>query len=297
LLNGSSGTAAGKKQDDLHHELRTAFERHGIAARIEFLPGPSLLAAAQQALQTAKNGETDAVIAGGGDGSIRTVASVLAHSGVPLGVLPLGTLNHFAKDLKIPLAIDDAVTVIARGNTQAIDVGEANGRVFINNSSIGLYPSLVLDRDRRQREHHMPKWLAMGFAGLRTIRDLPIRRLVISTPEKEEVHRSPCLFIGNNAYGLSGLASGSRERLDEGRLCLYITKQDSSWKLIGLAAKSIFGFIDQERDLRSLMTTEVKIRSRRKRLLVAFDGEVEIMQTPLHYTIQPRALRVFKPDP
>lgn len=296
LLNESSGTTAGKKRDELHGELQAAFERHGITARIDFFPGTLLLRAAEEALSKAKSGECDAVIAGGGDGSIRTVASVLAHSGVPLGVLPLGTLNHFAKDLKVPLAIPEAVATIAAGKTRAIDVACANGRVFINNSSIGIYPSLVLDRERRRRDQHMPKWLAMGFAGVRMVRDLPMRRLTISTPEGEQVYRSSCVFIGNNVYELKGFALGSRERLSQGKLCLYVAKQDNSRRLIWLAAKSVFKLIDPERDLRSMITTEIKIQSRHKRLLVSFDGEVELMQMPLHYTIKPGALRVFQPD-
>ena len=78
-------------------------------------------------------------------------------------------------------------------------------------------------------------------------------------------------------------------------MCLYVAKQDSSGGLIWLAVKSVCQMIDRERDLRSLITTEVEIQSRRKRLLVSFDGEVDLMQTPLHYTIQPAALRVLQP--
>jgi len=297
LLNESSGTTAGKKRNDLLEQLQSAFERDGIIAQIKFLPGPLLLGAAEEALSKVKNGECDAVIAGGGDGSIRTVASVLAHSGVPLGVLPLGTLNHFAKDLKIPLAIPDAVATIAAGKINAIDVACANGQIFINNSSIGIYPSLVLDRERRRRDRHMPKWLAMGLAVLRTIRQLPIRRLRIRTAQGEEVYRSPCLFIGNNVYEFNGLASGSRKRLDQGKLCLYVAKQDTSKRLAWLAVKSVFRLIDPQRDLRSVVITDVEIQSRHKRLLVSFDGEVELMQTPLRYKIQPGALRVFQPAP
>ena len=296
LLNESSGTTAGKKRDDLLEQLQSTFERHGITAQIKFFPGPQLLGAAEEALGKVKSGECDAVIAGGGDGSIRTVASVLAQSGVPLGVLPLGTLNHFAKDLKIPLAIPEAVATIATGKINTIDVACANGQVFINNSSIGIYPSLVLDRERRRRDQHLPKWLAMGFAGLRLIRELPVRRLTIRTPQGEQDYRSPCLFIGNNVYEFNGLASGSRKRLDQGKLCLYVAKPDNPKRLVLLAVKSVFKSIQPERDLSTVITTDVVIQSRHKRLLVSFDGEVELMPTPLHYTIQPGALRVFQPD-
>ena len=84
-------------------------------------------------------GEIDAVVVGGGDGSIRTVASVLAETSVPLGVLPLGTLNHFVKDLGIPLPLEEAAATIAAGHLRVVDLAEVNGRVFVNNVSLGLY--------------------------------------------------------------------------------------------------------------------------------------------------------------
>ena len=120
-----------------------------------------------------KRGETDAIVVGGGDGSIRTLASVLAGTDVPLGVLPLGTLNHFAKDLGIPLQVEEAAAIIAAGRTRVVDLAEVNGETFINNSSIGIYPYMVIDRERRRARHKLAKWMAMVPAFFRMLRHFP----------------------------------------------------------------------------------------------------------------------------
>ena len=123
-----------------------------------------LCSAAKRVRQRVVAGELDAVVVGGGDGSIRTVASVLAGSDVPLGIIPLGTLNHFARDLRIPVFADRAIAVIASGEKRYVDVGEINGKIFINNSSIGIYPYLVLERERRRRRKRLSKWTAIVLA-------------------------------------------------------------------------------------------------------------------------------------
>ena len=148
LLNASAGNAGDEAAEKIRTELDLAFADHRLSAHCEFVTGKDLRASAELALQKVVSGKYDAIIVGGGDGTISTVAGVLSGSGVPLGIIPLGTLNHFAKDLNIPLAVDQAVAVIAAAMPAPIDVGEANGRVFINNSSIGMYPNLVVDRER-----------------------------------------------------------------------------------------------------------------------------------------------------
>lgn len=296
LLNASAGAIEREGKEKLRGTLEAAFTKHSISVRIKFLEGTDLRAGAQRALQRASRGELDAVVASGGDGSIRTVAGVLADSGVPLGVIPLGTLNHFAKDLRIPISVEDAVTVIAAGETRTVDVGEVNGRIFINNSSIGIYPYLVLDRERQQRQQGLSKWPAMVAAGLRAVRNFPLRRLTVRAHGRDESFRSPCVFVGNNVYGLTGLSMGSRERLDEGKLCLFVTRQQSAMALLGLVLRSVLGLLDQERDLRTLELSELEVSSRHRDLLVALDGEVETIQSPLNYRTRPGALRVFAPS-
>jgi diacylglycerol kinase family enzyme len=291
-LNSSSGTTAGKRRDDLRAALDAVFRKHAISASFEFVSGSELQAAAERAVKSARADEIDAIIVGGGDGTIRTVASAVLGTDIPLGIIPLGTLNHFAKDLKIPLPIDDAVAVISRGVHRSVDVGEVNGEIFVNNSSIGIYPYLVFDRDRRRERQGMSKWLAMIMAGLRAFWNLPLRRLRIRAQDWQDACRSPCVFIGNNAYEFKGSSFGSRERLDGGELCLFVARQHSRLALLWLAVRCVAGLVDQ-RDLRTVAVPAVEVSSRRKRLLVALDGEIRFMQTPLRYRIKPAAIRVF----
>jgi diacylglycerol kinase family enzyme len=297
LLNQAAGTVRGRDGQTLDDTLSAAFTRHGIDARLEFLSGPELKEGAERALREAREQRLDAVVVGGGDGSIAAVAGVLAATGVPLGILPLGTLNHFAKDLGIPLQLEDAVNVIAAGHARSVDLGEVNGETFINNSSIGVYPYLVVDRERLREQRGLSKWTAMALAAWRTLRHFPLRRLRIRAGALAEPYRSPCVFIGNNEYCLSGRVAGKRERLDAGELCVYVAKRQTRLALFWLACRSLAGFMDQSRDLRAVKAPDVEITSRTSRLLVALDGEVTMMRTPLRYRARPNALRVLAPEP
>lgn len=295
LLNNAAGNIVCREGRTLSETLAAAFTAYGITAKVDFLSAIELKAGAKDALRQAENNQIDAVVVGGGDGSIATVASVFAGSDVPIGILPLGTLNHFAKDLGIPLALEQAVALIAAGKVQSVDLGEVNGEIFINNSSIGIYPYLVLDRQRLQEQRGMRKWTAMAFAIWRTLRHFPLRRLRIRAGGLAAPYRSPCVFIGNNEYCLSGRTAGKRERLNAGELCVYVANRQSRLALFWLACRSLFGLLDQSRDLRAVKVPDLEISSRTSRLLVALDGEVTILRPPLRYRARPNALRVFAP--
>src|SRR3954471_17771311 len=152
IINERSGTARGA---DAGGQIQSLFDKHGLRVRLERVREPGDLPA--RARQAASRG--DVLVAGGGDGTVSSVASVAADAGATMGVLPMGTLNHFAKDLGIPLDLEHAVATVAGGHVREVDVGEVNGRVFVNNSSVGLYPRMVWERDAEQRRGRT-KWTA-----------------------------------------------------------------------------------------------------------------------------------------
>lgn len=295
LMNGGAGAFSQTLAADVESALKAAFVQHGVKGEISFVDGEGLSGAVEHALKQAKRGEIDAIVIGGGDGSMRCAASVLAGTGVPLGVVPLGTLNHFAKDLGIPLPVEGAAATIAAGRTRLVDLAEVNGETFINNSSIGIYPYMVIDRERRRAAHKLAKWMAMVPAFFRMMRHFPRRRLRISAKGFARPYRTPCLFVGNNEYGMERFTFGRRRRLDAGELWFYVVKPRSPWEFFLMVCRLCFGHLDQARDLDTFQLAEAEISAKTSRLPVALDGEVRIMQTPLHYRSRPHALRVLVP--
>ena len=295
LMNAGAGAFNQKLADDVRSGLAAALAQHGVTAEIRFVEGESLHGAAKRALTQAKRGEIDAVVVGGGDGSIRTVAGVLAETSVPLGVLPLGTLNHFAKDLGIPLPLKEAAATIAAGTIRIVDLADVNGETFINNSSIGIYPYMVIDRERRRARHKLAKWMAMVPAFFRMLRHFPRRRLRILAKGFARPYRTPCLIVGNNEYGMELFTFGKRDRLDTGKLWFYVVKPRNPAEFFAMVWRLCFGHLDQARDLDKFELAEAEISAKTSRLPVALDGEVKIMHTPLHYRSRPGALRVLVP--
>ena len=293
LVNERSGGGRGAQEVDA---IVAAFRDAGLEARVHAAGSePSMREAARH-----HAGEgAPIVVAAGGDGTLSAVAGALAGSATALGVVPLGTFNHFARDLQIPLALDAAARVIAGDHRARIDVGEVNGRVFINNSSIGLYPTLVLHRKKRQRRLGLGRgrwrtglWAAMGVA-----RRHPMLDTVISVDGKTVRRRTPLVFIGNNEYRMSGLHVEARDRLDAGRLSVYLTLRPGRTALVRLAWDALWGRIESARDFEALSAHSARIATRHRRLPVATDGEVTLMDMPLDYRIRPRALEVVVPAP
>ncbi len=285
--------SAGAGHDDARAEgVRTQFASHGVHATVTLADGgQAVIAAARAALA----GGAPVVVAGGGDGTINAVASVLAGTGVAFGVLPMGTLNHFAKDLGIPLALEEAVATVVHGARKRIDVGEVNGRIFINNSSLGLYPDIVRDRERQQRRLGRGKWLAACWATVGALKRYPFLTVRLRLDEAERVRSTPFVFIGNNEYTMEGFNIGERAAIDRGRLSLYVAQRPGRLGLMRLAWRALFGHLAQERDFDVLSAASIEIETGRKRLRVATDGEVTVMLTPLRYRIRPAALSVIVP--
>ncbi len=291
LLNQGAGAADSERTRETQKLVAESLQQSGIDAELRVVPVSELAAAAREAAES----KCDAVIAGGGDGTISTVAGALLGKDVPLGILPLGTLNHFAKDLGIPLTIPEAVQVIAAGHRTLLDVAKVNDRVFINNSSLGIYPRMVLNRDAQQSRFGWGKWTAMAHSMLRVFRRFPLVEVRLHTGEESIVRHTPLVFVGNNQYQIDRLNIGKRSSLDRGELSLYIANVQNRWGLFKLTLRAMIGRLQQSRDFESLSLQECSITSKRRMLHVSADGEVIELQPPLHYKSLARALAVFVP--
>jgi diacylglycerol kinase family enzyme len=290
IVNKGGGTSTGDAEEAAR--IKAAFDSHGVDADVRPTEAQDIAEAFREA---AAAPGLDAVVAGGGDGTLSCAAGQLAGTGRPLGILPLGTLNHLARDAGIPVVLEEAVAVIAAGRTRAIDVAEVNGRIFVNNSSVGLYPDMVRLREAQQERSGRGKRLAMMWAGLASLRAFRRHRLWISAPGLEAPIRTPLLFVGNNRYQVSLFALGQRERLDEGELCLYAIRAGSRAHLFWAAVRGIFGRLDQQRDFITAYVAEAEIASDRPMLTLSADGETVLMETPLRYRIRPKALTLIVP--
>src|SRR5215217_4379833 len=242
----------------------------------------------------AARGSYEAIVAGGGDGTISSVAAAVIDSNKVLGVLPLGTLNHFARDLKIPFDLETAAHTIVAGHTTEVDIAEVSNRIFLNNSSLGLYPVIVREREKRQRLG-LGKWPAFIWATIQALRRYPFLDVRLCVNDEFLDRTTPFVLVGNNEYAMDLFNIGVRERLNRGVLSIYITHRTSRLKLIGLALRALFGSLRDDKDFVALCSNEVTIETGHKRLRVAFDGEIEVMKPPLLYRVRSRALRVIVP--
>ncbi len=293
IMNVSAGTAA-RESEQARRKVADAFSAAGLRPKIVTPDaGHDLASIARAAIESGD----EALVAAGGDGTVRAVAAALAGTGKTLGVLPLGTLNHFAKDLRLPLDLNAAAATIADAHIIEVDVAEVNGKIFVNNSSLGIYPRIVSNRSAQQERLSRGKWPAFLWATLHAFRRFPFLDLQITLENQTLARRTAFLFVGNNEYEISGFRVGGRAAVDRGRLGLYLTHRTGRLGLFRLAIRALFGRLNQASDFDAFSVTEATIESRHRSLLVATDGEVERIDAPLRYRSRPRALRVFAPAP
>jgi diacylglycerol kinase family enzyme len=256
----------------------------------------TLAAEGSDVADLARASEAAIIGAAGGDGTISSVAAVAIEHDKPLCVVPLGTLNHFAKDLGLPSDLDEVVRVIASGHVDTVDVGRVNDRIFINNSSIGLYPHIVRRRNKQQERLGRGKWRAALSAAIEVFRRHAFFRVRMEIDGEVRVHRVPFVFVGNNEYVMDIYNVGSRASLKDGKLSVYFLRRGGRWGVVRLLVRTLFGMLDTMKEFEQLTADELTIEMRRENVLVAFDGEVEVMRTPLEYRIVPRALKVVVPE-
>jgi len=269
------------------HQAEDVLRSSGIEV-LEFQSEGDPVESAREALRAG----CDVIVACGGDGTVNAVAGVVAGTSALLAVLPTGTLNHFAKDLGI-FSIAEAEKVLLAGEVREIDAGQVNGRIFVNNSGIGLYPVMVREREKVRRTG-IPKWTAFAFAFLKTALRMPFLRLKIQADGIRMARTTPFLFVGNNVYALQGKSLGRRASLEEGVLGVCTARHVGLAGLIRFAVGALLGTLRKDRDFIALSARKLTVY-RKRHCHVSVDGEVLRMRTPLEYSILPRALRVLGP--
>jgi diacylglycerol kinase family enzyme len=293
VLNAGAGGATSSEDDDrAAQRVRDAFGKAGIAAEIACVRPGKL----QDEIRKSLRGTLDAVVVGGGDGTLNAAAQCLVGATLPLGILPMGTLNHFAKDVGLPLGLDDAVSVIAAGHVRQVDVGEVNGRYFLNNSSIGLYPAAVSEREELRHRHGGGKWVAMAQAAFDLLRRYPLLTAEVTIDGKAMHLRTPFIFVGNNQYEMNFFSLGRRKSLEAGELSVYLSRDGGRAGLVRQALRGILGRLEQDRDFRSYAARQLAIATGRRRVRVSADGEIQWMTPPVRYAVHPGALKVIAPQ-
>jgi diacylglycerol kinase family enzyme len=288
VLNAASGRGI---RSHVRDHIRALYAAAGVPAEIELVASGRSAGAAMRA---AGARHPDVLVAGGGDGTVSAAAAVLAGTGIPLAVLPLGTRNHFARDLGVPLELDAAVAAAIGGVPRRIDVGEVNGEAFVNNASIGVYPAVVRLRQQYQGRG-AGKWLPMAWAALAVTRRRPFLGVRLIVDGAPMLRRTPFVFVGNNDYRMEGVRAAQRETLDGGALAVYVMNASGRRSLLWLAFQVLAGRTRELGELDHLHAAEVTVETRRRHIQVARDGEVTTMAAPLTFRIRPKALTVLVP--
>ena len=273
--------------------VAAALRSAGIGGPVDLVDGGAIFDRAT----TAVDEGAKLVIVGGGDGSVSAAAAAVAGTATRLGILPLGTLNHFARDLGLPIDLDEAAELIATGSERRVDIAEMNGRGFINNSAVGLYPLMVVDRDAQRNRLGRSKRVAMAVAAIRTLARFGHQRLTLTVNDQQAQVDTPLLFVGNNQYRLEMPGAGRRDRLDAGELCVLVMRSKTRAGFLAATLRALLGRARSDDIVRLEHVERLRVGSGRSRLTMSLDGEVLRVEPPLDYRIRRRALRVIAPPP
>jgi diacylglycerol kinase family enzyme len=236
------------------------------------------------------------LVAAGGDGTIAAVAEAAIAHDRTLGILPMGTFNFVARGLGIPEELGAATARLLDGRARAVPVADVNGRLFLNNASLGIYPAIL-----REREGIYRRWgrsrLAAYWSVLRTVmgafRPLHLRVTVDGTKVRA---RTPLVFVARSAFQLDHYGLEGAEAVRQGRFALFVAPDAAPLRLALIALRLTLGGLRPGRDIALVVCDEIVVETRARRLLVAHDGERTPLATPLRFRVRPDALRVIVPD-
>jgi diacylglycerol kinase family enzyme len=288
-----ANAGSGKKSAARIAQIVAPLAEAGVAHEIRLIrKGAQIPAAARKA----RSDGFATVIAAGGDGTICGVATELAESGIALGILPLGTFNFFARSLGLDPLPEAAMAQLMTGTERTVAAGEVNGKLFLNNASLGLYPALL-----ERREAAYARWgrsrLTAYWSGVRTLLTYNrASRLGLTIDGTVQDWRSPMVFIAQNAFQLEEY--GMQEGVDlirSGQLAVYIAPEVRGWRLLGFALRMATRMARPYRDFTLVGGTDIQIATRSRSRTIARDGERERMIAPFGFRRVADVLTVIVP--
>lgn len=294
VLNTGSG------RDDAH-DVQAIIRRVLDAAgrRYELLcvdDGRKLPAIAQQAVSRARE-QGGIVVAAGGDGTLSAVAQVVLGSGLPFGILPQGTFNYFGRTYGIPQDTEVATQCLLQAQPQPVQVGVVNGRVFLINASLGLYPQLLEEREAYKQRYGRSRWVAMWSALVTLAR--AHRQLTLRLEHEGQVHtmRTPTIVVGNNALQLEQIGIPEVSALKQGQLVAMGTKPIGIWGMYGLVLRGLLSRLGDAEHVFNFGFNRLTVRVERskRRIKIALDGEIQWMDTPLEFRVSEQPLELLVP--
>lgn len=283
IANPRSGSAP------QHEALTAALHNAGVTATVLHVPQGG----AFEPWLDQHASRYDVLVAAGGDGTVSTVARVAVKARKAMAIIPAGTRNHFARDAGIPLELDRAAAVLVHGHQQCIDAGIVNGRLFLNNVSLGNYPWMVKRRtalERRGLAHR----IAGAIASARTWWSLRNVTASLNVDGINLLRRSPFIVVANGNYTLSGLELSRREQINDGRLSLYVAPSTGRLGALALPLRALTGLLEQHHQFETYGAATITA-SLGARAMAAIDGEVCELESPLTFNICRQALRVLLP--
>lgn len=287
LLNARAGTVVDCGADTVKAAL-AALREGGREVDIHLVPPKAMPAAIADGARSSH----DALVVGGGDGSVNLAARSLAGTGKVLGVLPFGTMNLLARDLGMPTGIDAAVAALKSATPADIDLATLDGRPFHSLSGIGFFSQMARAREET-RGHPLGRFLGVAWAALKALRRSGRFRFEVALDGRREIVDAYAVLVTNNRFGVDW----RRPRLDEGLLEVHIAEDASTLGLARAGADLITGGWRDNPGIRSVTAREVTIAHVRRRAWTATDGELVRAAVPLHYGITPRALTILKAPP
>ena len=297
VMNAASGH---NDADEERQIMADVFDNAGRKFEFLTIENPSQISVVcERAVRLAAE-QRGVVVAAGGDGTINAVASAVLGTCCPFGVLPQGTFNYFGRVNAIPQETRAAAVALLNANVSPVQVGEVNGRIFLVNASLGLYPQLLEDREAWKQQLGRSRLVAF-LSGLATlVKARGQLKLEIELAGQRAFLRTPTLFVGNNHLQLTrvGIDENHAGAVNRGELAGIALRPIGTLALFGLLARGLLGRLGEADNIDSFSFRTLSVSPRgRKRVKVATDGEVTWMKTPLVFQVAAEPLLLLVPAP